>query len=134
MRDMTSLTILTCAVLLSAAAASSQTTLRGDDGTLTGKSGKDFFLQYTCYGCHGFSGQNGPGVRLVPMRMTQAGFLAYVRKPPRANIMPSYSQSALPDSDLITIYNYLKSLPNSEPKAKDVPVLNGILNEVSNQK
>jgi mono/diheme cytochrome c family protein len=111
-----------------------QTTPRADDGTLSGKAGKDLFLKYTCYGCHGFSGQNGTGARLVPMGMTQAGFLAYVRNPARPNAMPSYSAKALPDADLITIYNYIKSLPNSEPKAKDVPVLSGILGEVSNSK
>ena len=109
-----------------------QTTPRGDDGSLNGRNGKDLFLKYTCYGCHGFSGQNGTGARLVPMGMTQAGFLAYVRNPARPNAMPSYSAKALPDADLTTIYNYLKSLPNSEPKAKDVPVLSGILSEVSN--
>jgi mono/diheme cytochrome c family protein len=124
-------------LILTATAVSAciaQTTARGDDGALTGKSGKDLFLKYTCYGCHGFSGQNGTGARLVPMKMTQAGFVAYVRNPPRANAMPSYSPKALPDSELITIYNYIKSLPDSEPKAKDVAVLSGILSEVSNSK
>ncbi len=130
---MTNLSLLTLALAL-AIPATAQTTPRGDDGALTGKAGKDLFLKYTCYGCHGFSGQNGGGARLVPMGMTQAGFVAYVRNPPRANAMPSYSAKALPDAELITIYNYIKSLPNSEPKAKDVPVLNSILSEVSSQK
>ena len=130
---MTYLRAFTLAALLAIPAAA-QTTPRGDDGKLAGKSGKDLFLTYTCYGCHGFSGQNGQGARLVPMNMTQAAFVAYVRNPPRANIMPSYSPKALADADLITIYNYLKSMPNSEPKAKDIPVLNGILSEVSSSK
>jgi mono/diheme cytochrome c family protein len=124
-------------ILLAAAlaiSASAQTTPPGDGGSLEGKSGKDLFLKYTCYGCHGFSGQNGQGARLVPMKMNQAGFIAYVRNPPRPNQMPSYSAKAMPDADLITVYNYLKSLPDSEPKAKDVPVLSGILNELSSQK
>jgi mono/diheme cytochrome c family protein len=124
---------LTLAIILVLPAVA-QTTPRGDDGTVAGKNGKDLFLKYTCYGCHGFSGQNGTGARLVPMGMTQGAFLAYVRNPARPNAMPSYSPKALPDTDLIIIYNYIKSLPNSEPKAKDVPVLNGILSEVSNQK
>ena len=110
--------------------AAAQTTPRGDDGKLGGKSGKDLYLTYTCYGCHGYSGQNGQGARLVPMNMTQAGFVAYVRNPPRANIMPSYSPKALPDAELISIYNYIKSLPNSEPKAAEIPALNGLLNEL----
>src|SRR5712671_2757182 len=49
------------------AAAWAQDTPAGD-----AKNGKDLFVKYTCYGCHGFSGQNGPGNRLVPMKMVQA--------------------------------------------------------------
>jgi mono/diheme cytochrome c family protein len=83
--------------------------------------GKDIFLKYTCYGCHGFSGQNGPGARLVPMGMTQAAFNAYVRGP-RTRQMPSYSIKVLSDTQLGDVYAYIKSLPRS-PAAKDIPAL-----------
>ena len=59
--------------------------------------GKDIFLKYTCYGCHGFSGQNGPGARLVPMGMSQTAFTTYVRGP-RTRQMPSYSTKVLSDA------------------------------------
>ena len=91
--------------------------------------GKEAFLKYTCYGCHGFSGQNGPGARLVPMKMPQAAFIGYVRNPPRANIMPSYSAKVVPDSDMADIYAYIKTLPDSSVPAKSIPALNQILNE-----
>jgi mono/diheme cytochrome c family protein len=78
------------------------------------KAGKDLFAKYTCYGCHGFSGQNGPGARLVPMKMTAAGFIAYVRGP-RTRQMPSYSAKVLPDGQLTDIYAYIKTLPDSPP-------------------
>ncbi len=89
--------------------------------------GKELFLKYSCYACHGFSGQNGPGARLVPMKIAQTGFIAYVRNPPRPNQMPSYSAKAVPDGDMADIYAYLKTLPDSAPSAKSVPLLNQIL-------
>jgi mono/diheme cytochrome c family protein len=86
------------------------------------EAGKDIFMKYTCYGCHGFSGQNGPGARLVPMRMTQSGFVNYVRSP-RARQMPSYSTKVLSDTQLGDVYAYIKTLPASRA-AKDIPELN----------
>jgi mono/diheme cytochrome c family protein len=85
-------------------------------------AGKEMFLKYTCYGCHGFSGQNGPGARLVPMRMTESGFVNYVRSP-RTRQMPSYSTKVLSDAQLGDVYAYIKTLPASRA-AKDIPELN----------
>jgi mono/diheme cytochrome c family protein len=84
--------------------------------------GKEVYMKYTCYGCHGFSGQNGPGARLVPMRMTQSAFTSYVRSP-RTRQMPSYSTKVLSDAQLGDVYAYIKTLPQS-PSAKDIPELN----------
>lgn len=93
------------------------------------KQGKDLFTKYSCYACHGFSGQNGNGARLVPMKFAQAAFIAYVRNPPRANQMPSFSAKVLSDMDLADIYAYIKSLPDSAPDPAKVPILRQILNE-----
>jgi mono/diheme cytochrome c family protein len=93
------------------------------------KHGKDLFVKYSCYACHGFSGQNGNGARLVPMKFPQAGFIAYVRNPPRANQMPSFSAKVLADADLADIYAYIKTLPDSAPPAASVPILNQILSQ-----
>lgn len=86
------------------------------------KSGKDLFVKYSCYACHGFSGQNGPGARLVPMKMTASGFIGYVRGP-RTRQMPSYSAKVLPDGQLGDIYAYIKTLPDSPP-ASSISALN----------
>jgi mono/diheme cytochrome c family protein len=86
------------------------------------KTGKDLFVKYSCYACHGFSGQNGPGARLVPMKMTSAGFINYVRGP-RTRQMPSYSAKVLPDGQLGDIYAYIKTLPDSPP-ASSISALN----------
>jgi len=83
--------------------------------------GKDLFMKYNCYACHGFSGQNGPGARLAPMKMPAAAFVAYVRAP-RTRQMPSYSTKVLSDQQLTDIHAYVKTLPDSKP-AKDVPAL-----------
>lgn len=96
-------------------------------GAATGdvKNGRQRYLDYKCYACHGYSGQNGPGTRLVPTRMNSAGFVAYVRNPRQ---MPPYAANAVPNRDLADIWTYLQTLPRS-PAAKDIPLLSQILSE-----
>jgi cytochrome c553 len=94
--------------------------------------------KYRCYSCHGYSGQNGPGARLVPMKMTREAFFAFVRHPrePRKESspsgqqdrMPPYSAKSLPDAELADIYAHLKALPDSAA-AKSIPLLNEIAGE-----
>jgi mono/diheme cytochrome c family protein len=92
--------------------------------------GKELYdKKYLCSACHGFSGQNGVGARLVPMTLTQAAFMAYVRHPHDTPTgMPPYTAKVMPDQELADIYAYIKSLPDSAKKAKDIPILSDILN------
>jgi mono/diheme cytochrome c family protein len=92
------------------------------------KKGSKLFVDYSCYACHGFSGQNGPGKRLVPMKMPTAVFTAYVRAP-GSNQMPSYSAKVLSDQQLADIWAYVKTLPDS-PEAKDIPLVQQLKAEV----
>ena len=85
------------------------------------KRGQKMFVDYSCYACHGFSGQTGPGKRLVPMKMPNVVFTAYVRSP-GTNQMPSYSAKVLTDQQLADIWAYVKTLPDS-PEAKDIPLV-----------
>jgi len=85
------------------------------------KRGEKMFKDYSCYACHGFSGQNGPGKRLVPMKMATVAFTAYVRSP-GTNQMPSYSPKVLSDQQLADIWSYIRTLPDS-PAAKDIPLI-----------
>ena len=87
--------------------------------------GKELFMSFACYSCHGFDGHGGAGARLSQTRMTQAGFTSYVRNPAR---IPSYSTKVLSDAQLGDLYAYIKSLPDS-PQPKNVPLLTQILNE-----
>jgi mono/diheme cytochrome c family protein len=105
--------------------AASQPTGTANGPTGDIKRGKELFLAYKCYACHGYSGQNGPGARLVPMRMNLVGFMAYVRNPRQ---MPPYSAQAVPNQDLIDIFSYVQTLPRS-PAAADIPLLTRILSE-----
>jgi len=111
--------ILIAALTLGAACASAQG---------NAKAGADHWMKYTCYGCHGFSGQNGPGFRLVPMKMTVENFTKLVRNPGAPQRMPPYSEKNLTDAQLADIWAYLKTLPDA-PAAKDIPLIQQILSE-----
>src|SRR5262245_1804164 len=112
-----SLLILPVATLL-LAVAGAQTTPPAPQGNV--KAGEALYLKYGCYECHGYSGQNGPGARLVPMRMNMTQFMSYVRNPAR---MPPYSATLVTDAQLADIYAYIQTLKVS-PAAKDIPLLN----------
>jgi mono/diheme cytochrome c family protein len=86
--------------------------------------GKRLFIAYQCYACHGFSGQNGPGRRLVPMRFTQTAFTAYVRKP-GTRAMPTYSGAVITDQKLADLWSYIQTLPVSAPP-DGIPLLQQI--------
>src|SRR6266545_6737246 len=87
------------------------------------ESGKDLYLKYSCYACHGYDGHGGAGARLVPMRMTLDRFTTYVHNPRQ---MPPYSSKLLSDAQLGDVWTYIKSLPES-PAAKDIPLLARIM-------
>src|SRR4030095_4982622 len=83
------------------------------------QAGKDLYLRYSFYACHGYDGHGGAGARLVPTRMTVDRFTAYLRNPRQ---MPPYSTKLLSDAQLGDLWAYVKSLPAS-PDAKDIPLL-----------
>jgi mono/diheme cytochrome c family protein len=90
-------------------------------------AGKDLFMKFNCYACHGFSGQNGSGARLVPMKLTQQAFTDFVHK--GRGGMPPYSAKVIPDAQLADVYAYIKTLPDLTPAAKSIPALSQILSE-----
>jgi ubiquinol-cytochrome c reductase cytochrome c subunit len=104
--------------------ASAQTQAAAPVGSI--QSGKDLYLRYSCYACHGYDGHGGAGARLVPLPMPVARFTAYIRNPPRPQ-MPPYSTKLLSDAQLADLWAYIKSLPVS-PDAKDIPLLAQIMN------
>ena len=94
-------------------------------GAGNAQNGKGLYLKYSCYACHGYDGHGGAGARLVPMRMNQAGFSAYIRNPRQ---MPAYTDKVLPEQQAADLWAYIKSMPES-PAASAIPLLSRIINE-----
>ncbi len=120
--------VTACVVILPISAVNAQTPTSSAARTaVTGsvQAGKDVYLRYSCYACHGYAGHGGAGARLVPMRMTLPSFTAYVRNPRQ---MPPYTAKVLTDAQLADVWAYIQTLPKS-PLAKDIPLLTQMLNE-----
>ncbi len=111
-------------VTAGASAAQDPAGLEGD-----AERGAALFEDYTCYGCHGYTGETGRGPRLNPPRLRQAQFIGYLRNPPNPRQMPPYRQAEVSDQKLADIYAFLESLPSASPDAEDIPVLREILRE-----
>jgi ubiquinol-cytochrome c reductase cytochrome c subunit len=85
--------------------------------------GKDYFVQYGCYQCHGYAGQGSPitGPKLAPDPLPYEALSAFVRTTNRA--MPPYKEAVLPNAHLEDIYAYLKAIPAAKDW-KTIPLLN----------
>lgn len=84
------------------------------------ENGKDVYLRYSCYACHGYAGHGGAASRLVPMRLSLSAFSAFVRKPAS---MPAYTAKVLSEQQLADVWAYVKTLPESPP-ARAIGLLN----------
>lgn len=85
-------------------------------------NGKQLFVKYGCYECHGREAQGGAaGPRIGPNPPPYRAFLAYVRHP--ANQMPPFTEKVVSDAELTDIYAFLQSRPKPKP-VKDIPLLN----------
>jgi mono/diheme cytochrome c family protein len=89
------------------------------------EKGKQDFVTYMCYSCHGFTGQGGQtdvAPRINVDRLSAEALAAYARNP--GGRMPPYrTEEQIPDAALRDIHAYLKSLPPS-PAPEDIPLLN----------
>jgi mono/diheme cytochrome c family protein len=99
------------------AATSSAQTMTGD-----AVNGKRLTMRNGCYQCHGTVGQGGlAGPRLAQSKLSQAGFISYVRNPRPGN-MPPYRANVMTDQELADVYAYLQSVPPPVPLA-NIPIL-----------
>jgi mono/diheme cytochrome c family protein len=117
------LVIIAVAAFLTPAARAQQPTPGPQKPAATGNAsiGKQLYLDYSCWACHGYNAQTGNGPRLLPPRFTEQQFTLYLRTP-RTRQMPAYTAKVLSDADVAHIYAYIQSLPR-EPQLKDIPVL-----------
>ena len=94
------------------------------------ENGEQLFTEYTCSGCHGYTGETGLGTRLNPPRMRQARFIQYLRNPTDPERMPPYQEPEVSNQNLADIYAFLESLPSQSPAIEDIPLLQAILREL----
>ena len=84
-------------------------------------NGKVLFEKNGCWQCHGYQGQGGnAGARLAQTKMSQTGFIGFVRNPPSGG-MPPYRPKVMSDQELADVFSYVQSFP--EP-ARNIPLLN----------
>ena len=125
----TSKLMLRVVVAVSAALVLSLTTVSQNNALPAGsvENGKELYLKYSCYACHGYSAQTGNGARLVSTKLNQQGFTNYIRNP-RTNGMPTYTAKVVPDQQAADLFANIKTF-KEPPAAKDIPLLNQLLNE-----
>ena len=88
------------------------------------KKGKDAFMKFGCWQCHGTEGQGSSitsaGKVLAPDPMPLETFVAFVRSSDRA--MPPYSEKVLSNEDLADMHAFLASIPKGKDY-KSIPLL-----------
>src|SRR5688572_16681428 len=97
--------------------------LTGHDAAFaaSAEKGKDAYMKFGCWGCHGTVGQGGiTGPKLAPDPMPIEAFNAFVRTTNRT--MPPYRETVLSNEDLTDIHAYLQSLPKPADY-KTIPLL-----------
>lgn len=109
---------------------------QSDTSSLKGNSerGAALFRAYSCYACHGYTGETGSGARLNPPRFNQVGFIAYVRNPSTSylrsgnmgGVMPPYAGEDVSDQDLADIFAFIESLPSTTPPLEDIDLLEDV--------
>ena len=84
--------------------------------------GKQSFMKYGCWQCHGTIGQGSPitGPKLAPEPMPLEAMSTFVRNSRRT--MPPYREAVLPNADLADIHAYLSSVPKPADY-KTIPLL-----------
>jgi ubiquinol-cytochrome c reductase cytochrome c subunit len=84
--------------------------------------GKQDFMKYGCWQCHGTVGQGSPvsGPKLAPDPLPYEAMSAFIRNSNRT--MPPYREAVLPNQDLEDIHAYLSSVPKPADY-KTIPLL-----------
>ena len=84
--------------------------------------GKENFMKYGCWQCHGTVGQGSPvsGPKLAPEPIPLEAMSSFIRTSRRT--MPPYRVEVLPEADLEDIHAYLSSVPKPADY-KTIPLL-----------
>jgi mono/diheme cytochrome c family protein len=87
--------------------------------------GKQFYMRYACYTCHGSTGASTSfvGPKLAHAGLTANQIIRQLRRPQAQ--MPAYTEKVLPDSEAADLAAYVLSLSQGPtPTGKDIPLLN----------
>ena len=78
------------------------------------ESGRENYVRYGCYQCHGYEGQGAgfSGPRIAPNALPYETFAQILRRP--YGEMPAYSTRVLTDAELESIYAFLESIPEPD--------------------
>jgi len=102
--------------------AATQDSKRSEKPSGNSDNGKQLFVKYGCYECHGREAQGSvmTGPRLGPKPIPFEVFVPYVRHPTRE--MPPFTDKVVSDKDLADIYAFLQSRPQP-PASGTSPLL-----------
>ena len=103
-------------------------------------AGKALYYDYSCYACHGYTGETGARAFVgnkSPVLASEEAFLRFLRG--RATIspavsstsMPSYGASSLNDQKAKDIYAYIRTFTSHAPPLEQIEVLTQILKAAS---
>lgn len=92
------------------------------DSEASATDGKELYLSYQCWQCHGYEGQGGAAARVAGKQYPYAAFARFVRHP---NLMPAYPPDLLSDENLRRIFDYVRSIEEPLP-LEDIPALTEI--------
>ena len=88
------------------------------------EAGREAFVRFGCYACHGYEGQGAnTGPRLAPNPLPYEALSTFVRQ--TSGDMPPYTPATLSDQELRNIYAYLESRAEA-PDPDDIPLLRDI--------
>ena len=90
-----------------------------DEPASSDAEGRELYLSYQCWQCHGYEGQGGGAARIASTAYRFNAFARFVRHP---NLMPAYPPNLLSDDKLRLIYEYVLSIPEPPP-LEDIPAL-----------
>jgi mono/diheme cytochrome c family protein len=103
-------------------------------------TGKALYYEYSCYACHGYTGETGARAFVgnkSPVLASEEAFLRFLRG--RATLspavsstsMPSYGASSLSDQNAKDIYAYIRTFTSHAPPLEQIEVLTQILKAAS---
>jgi mono/diheme cytochrome c family protein len=103
-------------------------------------AGKTLYYDYSCYACHGYTGETGARAFVgnrSPVLASEEAFLRFLRG--RATLspavsstsMPSYGAGSLSDQKARDIYAYIRTFTSHAPPLEQIEVMTQILKAAS---